>query len=88
MLLRKGSSNQVESMEVTILQKLGQKMDLAEGWVACNKEAVEGLESHLVREPEPEPEPGVLEAAAEGLFDEAEQEPTAGCLHQMHCQFF
>lgn len=66
----------------------GAQLDLAEGWVACNKEAVEGLESHLVREPEPEPEPGVLEAAAEGLFDEAEQEPTAGCLHQMHCQFF
>lgn len=50
----------------------------------CNKEAVEGLESHLMQQPELR----VRQAAAEELFDEAGQEPTAGCLHQMHCQFF
>ena len=85
---RVGVFDIVDRMVNTDSVGAGAQLDLAEGWVACNKEAVEGLESHLVREPEPEPEPGVLEAAAEGLFDEAEQEPTAGCLHQMHCQFF
>lgn len=64
----------------------GAQVDSAEGWEACNKEVAEGLESHLVQVPEPEQE--ALQAAAEGQFDEAEQEPTAGCLHQMHCQFF
>lgn len=58
----------------------------AEGWEACNKEAAEGLESEQVQVPEPEQE--ALQAADEGQFDEVEQEPTAGCLIQMHCQFF
>lgn len=62
------------------------RVDSAEGWEAGNKQAAEGLGSHLVQVPEPEQE--VLQAAAEGQFDEVEQEPTAGCLHQMHCQFF
>lgn len=61
----------------------GPRLDSAEGWVACNKEAVEGLESHFVQEVEL----GVLQAAVEGEFDEARQEPTAGWLHQMHYQF-
>jgi len=64
----------------------GAQVDSAEGWEGCNKEAAEGLESHLVQVPEPEQE--ALQAAAEGQFDEVEQEPTAGCLHQMDCQFF
>lgn len=52
--------------------------------MACNKQVVEGLESHSVQELGLE----VVQAAAEGQFDEEEQELTAGCVHQMHYQFF
>lgn len=63
----------------------GPQLDLALGRGACNKKAVEGIESHLVQEPEPRVP---RSAAAEGQFDEAGQEPIAGCLHQMHFQIF
>lgn len=59
-------------------------VDWAKGWVACNKKVVEWLGSHLVLELERV----VLPAAAGGEFDEAGQELTVGCLHQMHYQFF
>lgn len=59
-------------------------VDWAKGWIACNKKVVEWLGSHLVLELERV----VLPAAAEGEFDEAGQELTVGCLHQMHYQFF
>lgn len=52
---------------------------------ACNKRVVEWVDSHLVVELGPA---GVLQAAAEEQFDEAEQELTAGCLYQMHYQLF
>lgn len=51
---------------------------------ACNKQVVEWVDSHLVVELGP----GFLQAAAEEQFDEAGQELTDGCSHQMHYQFF
>lgn len=55
-----------------------------QGQVACNKQIVEGFESRLVVELGLR----VMKAVVEEEFDEARQELTVGCSHQMRYQFF